>query len=227
MRIHVAECESTQSLLDPSMPEWSVATADHQTGGRGRLGRTWVDEPGSSVLVSVLLKPPAGKNPAELTLVAGLAVADVVERALERPTQIKWPNDVLVDGAKVSGGLADLRDDAVVLGIGINVNQTELPDARMPAASLRTIDGRARDLAPLLDDLFATLRDRYEAWLARGLAHDDIAARDFLRGKTVTVNDVTGKVVGIRPDGRLELDTGVVDSGEVSVVEIARDVGVT
>src|SRR5690348_6881982 len=110
------------------MPEWSVATTGHQTGGRGRLGRTWVDEPGSSLLLSVLLKPPAGRNPAELTLVAGLAVAQVVERVLGRAAQIKWPNDVLVDGAKVSGGLADLRDGAVVLGIGVNVNQVVLPE---------------------------------------------------------------------------------------------------
>lgn len=214
MRIHVAECESTQALLDPSLPEWSVATTGHQTGGRGRLGRTWVDEPGSSLLVSVLLKPPAGRNPAELTLVAGLAVAEVVERALGRPAAIKWPNDVLVDGAKVSGGLADLRDGAVVLGIGVNVNQTTFPETRLPAASLRTIDGRERELAPLLDDLLATLKMRYDGWLEDGLPHDEISARDFLRGRAVE----GGTVVGIRPDGRLELDTGILDSGEVVIV---------
>jgi BirA family biotin operon repressor/biotin-[acetyl-CoA-carboxylase] ligase len=216
VRIHVAETESTQALLDPDMPEWSVATTEHQTGGRGRLGRTWVDEPGTSLLLSVLLKPPAGKSPAELTLVAGVAVAQVVERALGRPAQIKWPNDVLVDGAKVSGGIADLRDGAVVLGIGVNVNQTTY-------TSLKTIDGRERDVAPLLDDLLATLRDRYDDWLANGLPLDEIAARDFLRGKRVRVNGLEGEVVGVRRDGRLELDTGIVESGSV---EITRDVGV-
>ena len=217
MRIHVPECESTQALLDPAMPEWSVATTGHQTGGRGRLGRTWVDEPGSSLLVSVLLRPP--RNPAELTLVAGVAVAQVVERALGRGAQIKWPNDVLVDGRKVSGGLADLRGDAVVLGIGVNVNQTELPETRLPSASLRTIDGRERDLGPLLDDLLTTLRARYDEWLAEGLPHAEIAARDFLRGRRVSVNSLVGTAVGIRPDGRLELDTGIVESGEVVFVD--------
>jgi BirA family biotin operon repressor/biotin-[acetyl-CoA-carboxylase] ligase len=218
VRIHVPECESTQALLDASMPEWSVATTGHQTGGRGRLGRTWVDEPGSSLLLSVLLKPPAGRNPAELTLVAGLAVAQVVERALGRAAQIKWPNDVLVDGAKVSGGLADLRDGAVVLGIGMNVNQTALPDTRLPAASLRTIDGREREIEPLLEDLLATLRGHYDSWRADGLAalHAVIAARDALRGRKVTVGEASGLAVGIRDDGRLELDTGVVESGEVT-----------
>jgi BirA family biotin operon repressor/biotin-[acetyl-CoA-carboxylase] ligase len=223
VRIHVPETESTQALLDPSMPEWSVATADHQTAGRGRLGRVWTDSSGTSILCSVLVKPPGGRNPAELTLVAGLAVARVVERALGRAAQIKWPNDVLVDGAKVSGGIADLRDGAVVLGIGINVNQTELPAARIPAASLRTIDGRERELAPLLDDLLVTLRDTYDAWLANGLAHDEIAARDYLRGRTVTVNGITGTATGIRPDGRLQLGDAIVDSGEVSVVAIAEE----
>ncbi len=212
------ECESTQALLDPAMPEWAVATTDHQTAGRGRLGRRWVDAPGSSVLVSVLLKPPAGRNPAELTLVAGLAVAEVVERALSRAAQIKWPNDVLVDGRKVSGGLADLRDGAVVLGVGVNVNQSVLPETRLPAASLRTFDGRVRKIPPLLDDLLITLRSRYDVWRDRGLAalHGEIAARDVLRGRRVTVGGKTGIAVGIRPDGRLELDSGLVDSGEVT-----------
>jgi BirA family biotin operon repressor/biotin-[acetyl-CoA-carboxylase] ligase len=216
--VHVPECESTQALLDPSLPEWSVATTDHQTAGRGRLGRTWEDDPGTSVLCSVLLKPPAGRRAAELTLVAGVAVAQVVERAIGRAAQIKWPNDVLVDGAKVSGGLADLRDGAVVLGIGLNVNQTALPEARLPAASLRTIDGREREIAPLLEDLLATLRARYEDWLSGGLHHAEIAARDFLRGRRVRINGLEGEVVGIRPDGRLELDNGVVESGEVLFV---------
>lgn len=210
MRIHVAECESTQALLDASMPEWSVATTDHQTGGRGRLGRTWVDEPGGSLLVSVLLKPK--RSPEGLTLVAGLAVAEVVERALGRPAQIKWPNDVFVDGNKVSGGLAELRDGAVVLGIGLNVNQTTY-------TSLKTIDGRERELAPLLDDLLETLRTRYDDWLENGLPHDEIAARDYLRGRHVIVGETEGTVVGIRPDGRLELDTRVVESGEVVIVQ--------
>jgi BirA family biotin operon repressor/biotin-[acetyl-CoA-carboxylase] ligase len=210
VRIHVRECESTQALLDPSLPEWSVATTDHQTGGRGRLGRTWVDEPGTSLLVSILLKP--SRNPEGLTLVAGLAVAEVVERALGRPAQIKWPNDVYVDGSKVSGGLAELRDGAVVLGIGLNVNQTSY-------TSLKTLDGRERDVEPLLDDLLATLRTRYDEWLENGLPHDEIAARDYLRGKRVTVGDREGTVVGIRADGRLELDTMVVESGEVVIVQ--------
>jgi BirA family biotin operon repressor/biotin-[acetyl-CoA-carboxylase] ligase len=219
-RIHVAECESTQLLLDPSLPEGAIATAGHQTGGRGRLGRTWHDTPGASLLLSVLLKPPPERHPAELTVVGALAVA----RALGPQAKLKWPNDVLIDGRKVSGGLADLKDGAVVLGIGINVNQTadELPpDARVPAASLRTLDGRERDVESVLADVLRELAAAYSAWLEGGLAvlRPEIAERDALLGREVVVNGTRGIARGIRDDGRLELETpdGVLalDSGEV------------
>jgi BirA family biotin operon repressor/biotin-[acetyl-CoA-carboxylase] ligase len=225
-RIHVDRCESTQLLLDPYLPEGTIATASHQTSGRGRLGRRWEDKPGASLLCSVLLKPPAGRHAPELTLVGGLAVAETVESALGRPAQIKWPNDVLVDGAKLSGGLAELRGGAVVLGIGVNVNQTreQLPvGTSMPAASLRTVDGVERDVEAVLASLLRSLNHAYTAWLERGLAalHPRIAERDFLRGRAVTVEGVTGRALGIRPDGKLELDTPtgtvVVESGEVAV----------
>lgn len=226
-RLHVPECESTQLLLDSSLPEGAVATADHQTAGRGRLGRTWFDAPGTSLLCSVLLKPPRDRRAAELTLVGGLATARAVERALSRDAQLKWPNDVLVDGRKVSGGLADLRDGAVVLGIGMNVNQTaeQLPtDTRTPAASLRTLDGRTRELEPLLADLLQSLDESYALWLAEGLPalHAEIVGRDFLRGRHVSIGDATGVARAIRSDGRLELETPsgvvVVESGETRVL---------
>jgi BirA family biotin operon repressor/biotin-[acetyl-CoA-carboxylase] ligase len=219
-RIHVSECESTQLLLDASLPEGAIATADHQTAGRGRLGRTWVDTPGASLILSVLLKPPAGRHPAELTLVGAVAVA----RAIGPEARIKWPNDVLVDGRKVSGGIADLRDGAVVLGIGVNVNQTEEqlpPDTRTPAASLRSLDGRERDVEALLADVLRELDSAYCTWRDDGLAalHDEIAARDALRGNEAVVNGIRGIARGIRPDGRLELETPtgtvLVESGEV------------
>jgi BirA family biotin operon repressor/biotin-[acetyl-CoA-carboxylase] ligase len=221
-RIHEDECESTQQLLDPSLPEGAIATTAHQTGGRGRLGRSWQDTPGQSLLCSVLLKPPADRRAAELTLVGALAIAEAVERTLGCAAQIKWPNDVLVDRRKVSGGLAELRDGAVILGLGVNVNQSEdeLPaDARLPAASLRMFDGLERDVEQLLHDVLHTLGECYATWRTDGLAalHPRIAARDALVGRIVTVGDVSGAVRGIAPDGRLELDGNVfVDSGEVT-----------
>ncbi|HEY2327081.1 MAG TPA: biotin--[acetyl-CoA-carboxylase] ligase [Gaiellaceae bacterium] len=214
-RIDVDECESTQLLLDPSLPEGAVATTRHQTGGRGRLGHTWQDVPGAALLFSVLLNPPAGRRPQELTLVAALAVAETVDGL------IKWPNDVLIDGRKVSGGIAELRDGAVVLGIGVNVHQTaeQLPaDARVPATSL-LIANRERDVDDLLREILAALDGFYSVWRESGLAalHGHIRARDALRGSVVTVDKLSGMSDGIAADGRLEIAGNFVESGEVSL----------
>src|SRR5207245_2850887 len=90
-------CESTQLALDRSAPEGAVAVCDEQTAGRGRLGRGWHAPAGMAVLCSVLLRPPAERRVAEVSLVAGVAAAEAVEDALGLAAQIKWPNDVMVD----------------------------------------------------------------------------------------------------------------------------------
>ena len=159
--VHEAECETTQNLLAGDAPEGAVATADHQRAGRGRHGRRWDDEPGSSLLVSVVLRPPAGAAAAQLSLVCALSVAETVEHAAALEALVKWPNDVLVEGRKIAGILLEGRDGAVVCGIGINVNQLEsaLPaHARTPAASLRTLTGREHDRALVLVELLARAR---------------------------------------------------------------------
>jgi BirA family biotin operon repressor/biotin-[acetyl-CoA-carboxylase] ligase len=226
-RRHEPECESTQLLLGPDDPEGAIATTDHQTAGRGRLGRQWLEAPGTSVLLSVLLRPPTERRAAELTLVAGVATAVVVERATALAAQIKWPNDVMLDRRKVSGGIAELRDGAVVLGIGLNVNQTasQLPaEAKAPAGSLRSITGVERDRESILDDLLRELDTRYEAWRESGLdaLYEDLGARDFLRGRRVTVDGVDGTAQMIDRQGRLLVSTAgdplVVESGEVLYV---------
>lgn len=219
----VASCESTQLLLGPDDPEGAVAVTDFQTAGRGRLGRAWTAPPGAALLCSVLLRPPAGRRIAQLSLVAGLAVAQAVEDALGRPAQLKWPNDVLVRGLKVAGVLAEARDGVVVTGVGLNVNQTadELPaDARIPAASLRSLDGVERDREALLAVLLERLEAAYGSWLCGGLAelHAEIVSRDALAGRAVSVDGRSGRALGIDTEGRLVLDTGPVESGEVTLV---------
>jgi BirA family biotin operon repressor/biotin-[acetyl-CoA-carboxylase] ligase len=216
---------STQLLLEPDDPEGAIATADHQTGGRGRLGRAWVEAPATSVLVSILLRPPPERPAPELALVAALATALAVEDATTLSAQIKWPNDVMLDRRKVAGILAELKGDAVILGIGLNVNQTydQLPrETKVPAASLRSIDGRIRDRDHVLETLLGRLDEMYGLWLAGGLdaLYHDIGARDFLRGRRVALNGTSGVAVGIDRDGRLELDVAgerqLVESGEVT-----------
>ena len=206
--VHEVECETTQLLLAGDAPEGAVATADHQRAGRGRHGRRWDDEPGSALLVSVVLRPPADAPTAQLSLVCALSVAETVERAAALEARVKWPNDVLVEGRKVAGILLEGRDGAVVCGIGINVNQVEgaLPaHARTAAASLRTLTGREHDRAIVLIELLQRLEANYDAWLASGLAAllAELEHRDALRGREVTVGGVTGTASGIAPDGRL------------------------
>jgi len=223
-RRHEAECESTQALLGPDDPDGAIATTDHQTAGRGRLGRSWIEAPGTSVLVSVLLRPPPERRAAEISLVAAVAVALAVEDATGLAAQIKWPNDVMLARCKVAGILAEMKDAVVILGIGLNVNQTrvELPaDAKVATGSLRTIDGRPRDREEVLTGVLHRLDRCYGAWRDGGLdvIYDDLGSRDFLRGRRVTVDGTDGVASRIERDGRLLVDTESgplhVESGEV------------
>ncbi|MCC6224356.1 MAG: biotin--[acetyl-CoA-carboxylase] ligase [Thermoleophilia bacterium] len=219
-------CASTQRLLAPDLPEGAVAVCEKQTAGRGRLGRTWQAPAGEALLCSVLLRPPPERAAAELSLLGGLAVARLVEGALGSPAGVKWPNDVLVRGHKVAGVLAEGVAGAVVLGIGLNVNQSEasLPaPARVPAASLRTLDGVERDRVPLLAGLLAELERAYDAWRERGLAavHAELSRRDVLAGQRVRVGSAAGVAAGLDATGALLLDTDggrlAITSGDVSV----------
>jgi BirA family biotin operon repressor/biotin-[acetyl-CoA-carboxylase] ligase len=144
------EAATTQRMLPPGAAHGAVALAERQTEGRGRLGRTWED---SALMFSVALypPPPVAAWP-ELTLVAAHAVAD----AIGARASIKHPNDVLVDGRKAAGILAD-AGERVVLGIGINVGAATFPGAGW-------VD---RDRLELLVDVLERLERGYDAWLIR------------------------------------------------------------
>jgi BirA family transcriptional regulator, biotin operon repressor / biotin---[acetyl-CoA-carboxylase] ligase len=143
------ETATTQRLLPPGASHGAVALAERQTEGRGRLGRTWVD---SALMFSVALYPPPPvANWPQLTLMAARAVAD----AIGPSATIKDPNDVLVDGRKVAGILAE-AGTRVVLGIGINVGSAGWPGAGF-------VEG---DRLELLTAVLERLEHGYDAWLA-------------------------------------------------------------
>jgi BirA family transcriptional regulator, biotin operon repressor / biotin---[acetyl-CoA-carboxylase] ligase len=166
--VYADEAPSTQKLL-AGRPIGSVAVTEHQTEGRGRLGRSWQDVAGRSLLVSVLLHPPvpAHRLP-ELSPVAGAACAEAIRAVTGLETTVKFPNDVLVEGRKVAGILAEASDGTLVLGIGVNVNQTadELPrEARLPPTSLRVETGREQSRRELLVELLDRLERRVSDWV--------------------------------------------------------------
>jgi BirA family biotin operon repressor/biotin-[acetyl-CoA-carboxylase] ligase len=166
---YVEVTPSTQRALRENDPEGAVAVAEEQTEGRGRLGRSWHAAPRTSVLVSIVLEPrvPSARLP-ELPLVAGEAVAAAVAAETSITPTIKHPNDVLVDAKKVAGILAESSEGRVVLGIGVNVNQTaeELPaETETPATSLRLETGGPVDRARLLAAILLELERAYDAWI--------------------------------------------------------------
>lgn len=164
----VEECGSTQRLLDPDEAEGATAATDLQTQGRGRLGRIWEAPPGRALLFSVLLhpRPPMALWP-ELSLVAGDAVAAALREQTGARAELSHPNDVLIEGRKVAGILPEASVGRVVLGIGVNVNQTaeELPtETAKPPTALRIETGREWPRAPLFAAILLELERRYDDW---------------------------------------------------------------
>ena len=164
----VEECVSTQRLLGADDTEGTTVATDLQTQGRGRLGRTWETPSGRALLFSVLLhpRPPMAIWP-ELSLVAGDAVATALREQSEVAAELSHPNDVLIGGRKVAGILPEASVGRIVLGIGVNVNQTdeELPvDTAKPPTSLRVETGRDWPRAPLLAAILLELERRYDDW---------------------------------------------------------------
>ena len=147
------EAPTTQRMFPEEAAHGAVALAEHQTEGRGRLGRVWIDDPGGGLTFSVvLLSPqPVARWP-ELTLVA----ADAVAEAIGEDAAIKQPNDVLVRGRKAAGILAE-ASERVVLGIGINIGSA-------PWAGAGWVE---RDRLDLLVDVLERLERGYDDWLNR------------------------------------------------------------
>jgi BirA family transcriptional regulator, biotin operon repressor / biotin---[acetyl-CoA-carboxylase] ligase len=215
-RLHLRATTSTndraRALAEEGAPHGALVTAAEQSAGRGRQGRTWSSPPGRALLLSLVLRDP----PTLLPLAAALAVAEVAGPH----ARIKWPNDVLLDGRKVAGILAEGRphEGWAVVGIGLNVavRVDELPpDVRATAGTLGL---EPADLEPMLERLLAALE--------RALSLEDAALldayreRDALSGREVSWADGTGTAVGVDGAGRLlvELADGgrsALSAGEV------------
>jgi BirA family biotin operon repressor/biotin-[acetyl-CoA-carboxylase] ligase len=179
-RIALKETDSTNAVakarIRDAAAEGTVVTAEHQTAGRGRLDRSWVDAPGQSLLASYILYP---RRDAEdwggVPLLAGLAVHRSISELLPLIAQLKWPNDILIEGRKTAGILIESGVSGsrswIVVGIGININQREFSGAyRTPPTSLLLESGRQVDPDDLLASLSAHLTSLYDQWTTNGNA---------------------------------------------------------
>lgn len=191
-------------------PSFSALVAEAQRRGRGRLGRAWSSAPGESLTLSVLLRPHVGLSGfPPLALVAGVAVAEAVEEAARVRAELKWPNDLLVDGKKICGVLAeavDLSPPALVLGVGLNVNQLAFEgDLAGSATSLRLETGRAHDRLALAAALLKRLAARFADVEAGGIdaVLEAWAARSCTLGRRVETATASGLARAIDRDGAL------------------------
>jgi BirA family biotin operon repressor/biotin-[acetyl-CoA-carboxylase] ligase len=192
----------------------TVVWAREQTAGRGRQARRW-HSPVGNLYASILLRldaPPS--RVAELSLVAALAVADAVDRFLPdgAKAELKWPNDVLVAGAKIAGILLESADTAVVVGIGINVVRAPL-DAPYPVTCLADCIAAAPVPEATLQVLLRSLAGRLADWQDAGFAQTRCAwlARAHPLGSPIriSVGDkwIAGRFAGLAPDGALLVET--------------------
>ena len=225
-----------KQLGDEGAPHGTLAVADRQTAGRGRRGRAWESPAGGSIYMSLLLRPKFRPDKASmLTLVAACSVAEGIKDCEDVNVQIKWPNDIIIEGRKLVGILTELSTQIdyinhVTVGIGINVNIQEFPDEiRNTATSLRIECGHTVRRAPIIAAVMKHMEKNYETFLQTedltGLMEKYSA---LLVNKDKDVRIIGAKeqyqahALGITPTGELIVRRGdgteeTVYAGEVSV----------
>lgn len=221
--------DRARELADAGAPEGTTVMAWEQTAGRGRHGRGWHSPRGAGLYHSIILRPPI--PPAEaplLGLVAAIAVAETIREDYHLPADIKWPNDVLIHDGKVAGILLELdaegdRVRSVILGIGVNLNQTSFPpDLVQSATSLRLETGQIHEADLFRTRLFARLDQWYTTLLRLGptpilARYSDLSS--YVSGRTVQVEVpdgvIVGQTCGLSPAGALLVRT---QSGEIEQI---------
>ena len=212
----------------------SVIAAREQTAGRGQRGNTWTSAPGENLTFSVLLRHPAGFPPSALIRVNWLAAVSVRDflRSEGVEAVIKWPNDIYVGRRKICGILIENRtrsdrESLSVIGIGLNLNQTEFPSSLPNPTSFRLLTGRTLDLPTALERFMACFVISTERSEWRNLSSDSLYARYadglFQAGIPCPYRDLrtgevfTGTIRGIDDIGRLRVASVISSGGEAEV----------
>ncbi|AXH98884.1 biotin--[acetyl-CoA-carboxylase] ligase [Sporosarcina sp. PTS2304] len=198
----------------------TLIISEEQTAGKGRLARPWVSNAGRGIWMSLIMRPelPPQQAP-QLTLVAAVAIVRAIEDVTDIQPVIKWPNDILINGKKVTGILTELQSDpdrvkAIILGIGVNANQetADFPEELQAiATSLRIEKGEKVDRAKLVAKIMHYLEQYTALYVEKGFAPIKILWESYatITGKKIKasmVNEtVEGTALGISQDGMLEL----------------------
>jgi BirA family transcriptional regulator, biotin operon repressor / biotin---[acetyl-CoA-carboxylase] ligase len=215
-------------------PEGTVVLAEAQTAGRGRSGRSWHSEKGTGLYFTVVLRPRLSPAQAPLlTMLAGISAQTAITAQTGMAPELKWPNDLLLNGKKVGGILTEMHAEPnavrfVIVGIGINVNQEKFPpELSGTATSIRKESGRMSYRLELLVRLLTQFESDYNRFLREGPAY--VVARfesvsSFAKGRRVRVDtgaeSYSGVTAGLSPEGLLLVQR---DSGPLVTV-IAGDV---
>ena len=233
----VTDSTNTQakSLGEGDAPNGTLVVAGKQESGRGRRGRSFESPAGTGIFMTLLLRPEIEpQNASMLTLVSALAVAKGIEHMVDLPVQIKWPNDIVINGKKVCGILTEMSAQMdyvnyIVIGIGINVGNEEFPEEiKDVATSIYLESGKHINRAMLIEKIWEEFEDYYELYEKTQDLSSLVKEYDSYlvnRGQKVRVLDskepYEGKAMGITDRGELIVDTWearrLVSAGEVSV----------
>jgi BirA family biotin operon repressor/biotin-[acetyl-CoA-carboxylase] ligase len=210
----------------------ALFVAEEQTSGRGRKGRAWSSAKGRSLTFSLLLKP-AGRTEG-LTALFSLAVVRALDDFV-KGTAIKWPNDIFVNGKKLGGILAESKDDSVVIGLGLDVNEEAgdfPPGIAAEAISMRMACRRVLDRGIVLCRILDAFEERYDRFREEGFApfREEIQRRLLFIGRRVIIesggSSFAGRMIGITNEGRLCLDMDgterVFSSGDLTLRASSR-----
>jgi BirA family biotin operon repressor/biotin-[acetyl-CoA-carboxylase] ligase len=196
-------------LADEGCPSGTVVVADRQTRGVGRHGHEWYSEEGSGLYCSIVLRLISSPV---ITLALGMATADAIESVSGLTCDLRWPNDVLLNARKVAGVLVQVHGDALLAGIGVNVNHAALPpELAEEATSLRIETGMMQSKSLLLDSLLECI-DGYCALPSEEVLRMFSSRSSYARGMRVRVDGrIEGVTAGLDPSGFLilEQDNGV------------------
>jgi BirA family biotin operon repressor/biotin-[acetyl-CoA-carboxylase] ligase len=219
-------------------PEGTVVLAEEQTAGRGRAGRSWHSERATGIYATLLLRPKISPVQAPLlTMMAGLSAHAAIQAQTGLKADIKWPNDLMLDGKKLGGILTEMHAEPtlvrfVIVGIGINVNQEQFPnELRDIATSLRAETGKAQSRLDLLARLLGEFETDYNQFVRQGsrsVTERFALVSSYASGKKVRVTNggesYTGVTAGLRPEGLLQVkqedgSTVTVLAGDVTEIQ--------